>query len=100
MRKVLSLIVRDIESNKYIIAKYINLNIYVLGHHLNNRPVEALFRYIAFIIDNFRAKMLIEINIFVVKNIDLIIFTRIDYVDSYNIIFELIVISLVRLFIK
>ena len=44
--------------------------------------------------------MLIDINIFDIKNIDFVISARIDYIDNCNITFEFIVISLSRPFIK
>ena len=44
--------------------------------------------------------MLIDINIFDIKNIDFVIFARIDYIDNCNITFKFIVISLSRFFIK
>ena len=51
-------------------------------------------------INNLKAKILIEIDILVSKNIDLIISLRIDYINSYNITFKFIVILLLRSFIK
>ena len=44
--------------------------------------------------------MLIEINIFNFKKINLIIFIYINYINNYNIIFKFIIISLIRSFIK
>ena len=44
--------------------------------------------------------MFIDINIFVYKNIDLIIFTRIDYINNYYILFNLNVILFIRPYIK
>ena len=44
--------------------------------------------------------MLININIFIFENIDFIIFTRINYIDNCNIIFQFIIISLTRFFVK
>ena len=44
--------------------------------------------------------MLIEMNILIFENIDFIISTRTDYINSYNIIFKLIIVSSIRLFIK
>lgn len=79
--------------------EYINLNIYISSYYANNnRLIKVLFKYITFIINNLRAKMLININILIFKNIDLIIFTRINYINNYNIIFKLSII--LRLFIK
>ena len=50
--------------------------------------------------NNLRAKILIKIDILTLKNIDLIIFIYIDYINSYYTIFQLIIISLLRSFIK
>ena len=44
--------------------------------------------------------MLIDINIFISKNIDFVIFNRIDYIDNCNIIFKFLIISLLKFFIK
>ena len=51
-------------------------------------------------VDNFKIKMLIEINILISEDINLIIFIRISYINNYNIIFKFIIISLIRSFIK
>ena len=53
-----------------------------------------------FVVDNLKIKILIDINIFNIENIDFVIFARIDYIDNCNITFEFIVISLSRFFIK
>ena len=100
MRKVLSFIIYNIKLNKYIIMKYVNLNIYVSDYYLNNQLIKVLFRYIIFVINNLKIKILIEINIFIIKNINLIIFIRINYINNYSIIFKFIIILLARLFIK
>ena len=44
--------------------------------------------------------MLIEINILIIEDINLIISTRSNYINNYNIIFKLIIIFLLKLFIK
>ena len=44
--------------------------------------------------------MLININIFIYENIDLIISTRIDYIDNCYILFNLNIILSIRSFIK
>ena len=61
--------------------------------------MKALIKREAFIVDNLRAKMLIGMNILAFKDIDLIISTRSNYIDSCRIKFELVVIS-PRSFIK
>ena len=100
MRRVSLLIIRDIESNKYIIAEYVNLNIYVLNRYLDSRLIKVLFKYIIFVINNLRVKMLIKINIFIFKDIDFVISTRTNYIDSYNTTFKLIITSSIKPFIK
>ena len=99
MRKTLSLIIREIKLNKYIIIKYINLEIYVSKYY-NDQFIKILLKYITFIINNLKINILIKINIFNFKKINLIIFTRINYINNYNIIFEFIIILLAKLFIK
>ena len=44
--------------------------------------------------------MFIDINILIYEDIDLIIFTRIDYINNYYIIFYFNIISLARSYIK
>ena len=44
--------------------------------------------------------MLIDINIFTFKNINLIIFTRINHINNYETTFQLIMTSLIKSFIK
>ena len=44
--------------------------------------------------------MLIDINIFDIKNNNFIVFARIDYIDNYNIMFKFIIILLSKIFIK
>ena len=51
-------------------------------------------------INNLKIKMLINMNIFTFKDIDFIIFTRINYINNYDIIFSFTIISLIRFFIK
>ena len=53
-----------------------------------------------FVINNLKAKMFININIFAFKDIDLIIFMRINHINNYDIIFPLMMNSLTRFFIK
>ena len=81
--------------------KYINFDIYVLSYYnVNNRFIKVLFKYITFIIDDLRIKIFIDINIFICENIDLIIFTRIDYIDNCYFLFDFNITSSVRFFIK
>ena len=77
-----------------------NLNIYILDRYLDSRSIEVLFKYITFIVNNLRAKMLININIFISKDINFIISKRINYINNYNIIFKFIVTLSARPFIK
>ena len=53
-----------------------------------------------FIINNLRIKIFININIFAYENIDLIIFTRINYINNYYIIFNFNITSFIKPFIK
>ena len=91
--------IRNIKFNQYIIIEYINFNIYILNYN-NDRSIKILFKHIIFVVNNLKTKMLIDINIFDIENIDFIISARIDYIDNYNIIFKFIIISLSRPFIK
>ena len=101
MRKTLLFVIREINLNRYIITKYINLDIYILSYYnVNNRPIEILLKYIILIINNLKIKIFITINIFIYENIDLIIFTRIDYINNYYILFNLNIILFIKPFIK
>ena len=51
-------------------------------------------------INNFRIKMLIDINVFVIKDINLIIVIRKSYIDNYYITFKFTIIFSSKLFIK
>ena len=95
------LVVREIGSNKYITTEFVNLGLYILKHYdVDDRPMKVLLRCQAFVVNNLRAKMLIEINILDSKNIDLIISTRIEHIESYFTVFELNIESLTRVFIQ
>ena len=101
MRKALSLVIREIDLNRYIIIKYINLDIHVSRYYdIDNKFIKALFKYIIFMINNFKIKMLININIFICEDIDLIIFTRINYINNCYILFSLNVTLSIKSFIK
>ena len=101
MRKALLFIIREINLNRYIIIKYINFDIHVSKYYnIDNKFIKALFKYITFIINNFKAKIFININILAYEDIDLIIFTRIDYIDNCYISFNFNVILLTKFFIK
>ena len=76
-----------------------NFSIYVLNY-LDNRFVKALLKYITFVINNLKVKILIDINVLIFKNINLIISSRISYINNYNITFKLIITPLIKLFIK
>ena len=90
---------RDIEFNQHIIVEYVNFSIHVSGYN-NNRPIEVLFKHMVFVVNNLRARMLIDMNIFDIENIDFVISARINYIGNCNITFELIVTPLSRSFIK
>ena len=55
--------------------------------------MKALIKRKTFIINNLRVKILIEIDILTFKDINLIISTYSNYIDSYRIKFKLIIIS-------
>ena len=98
--KDVSLVVREIGSNKHITTEFVNLDLYISEYYdVDDRSVKALFRCQAFIVNNLRAKMLIEMNILDPKNIDLIISTRIEHIESCFTVFELNVKSSTRAFI-
>ena len=94
-------IIREIRLNRHIITRYINLDIHVLNYYnVDNKLIKALFKYIIFVINNLKAKILININILIYENIDLIIFTRIDYTNNCYISFNFNIILSIRFFIK
>lgn len=92
--------IRGINSNRYITAEYINFEIHISDYRVDDRSIETLLKHIIFVVDDLRAKMLIDINILTSENIDLIIFTRSNYIESYDTLFSLIVTLLTRLLIK
>ena len=101
LRKASPLVVRGIGSNRHTTAEYVNLDIYVPGHHSSDgRPVEALLKHMAFVVDNLRAKMLIGMDILAAEDIDLVISTRTGFIGSCNITFQLTVTPPTRPFIK
>ena len=93
--------IREIDSNRHITAEYVNLNISMPSYYdVDDRPIETLCKYMTFVINNLKTKMFININIFIFKDIDFIIFTRISHIDNYDIIFQFTMNSLIRSFIK
>ena len=83
LRKDAPLVVRGIGSNQHTTAEYVNLNIYVPGSHdADGRPVEALLKHPAFVVDDLRAKMLIGMDILGSEDIDLVISTRTGHIGS------------------
>ena len=101
MRKALLFVIRGINLNRYIIIKYINLDIYISKYYnIDNKLIKALFKYIIFIINIFKIKIFIDINILVCEDIDLIISTRIDYINNCYILFNFNVILSIKPFIK
>ena len=101
MRKALSLVIREIKSNRYIIVKYINLDIYVLDYYdIDDKLVKVLFKYITFMVNNLKIKMLIGINILTFEDINLNISKRINRINNYCISFNFNVISSIKPFVK
>ena len=50
------------------------MKIYILGRYAIDRyPIKVLLRYSAYIVNSLRAKILININIIISKDIDLVI---------------------------
>ena len=84
------LLVRGIGANHHSTTQYVNLDIYVPGHHdSDGRPVEALLRHQAFVVDNLRAKMLIGMDILASEDVDLLISTRSGHIGTCRTKFEL-----------
>ena len=95
------LVVRGIGSNQHTTAEYVNLNIYVPGSHdADGRPVQALLKRPAFIVDDLRAKMLIGMDILASEHIDLVISTRTGHIGSCATNFQLTVAPPSRPFVK
>ena len=67
---------------------------------VNDRLIKALFKYFIFIIDNLRVKIFINIDILISKEINLIISISIENIDTYNVLFNLIIILLKRPFLN
>ena len=97
----LSLIIREIKLNRYITIKYVNLDIYILEYYnIDNRSIKALLKYMTFIVNNLKIKIFIDIDILAYKDINLVIFTRIDYIDNFYISFNFNIILFIKPFIK
>ena len=95
------LIIREIESNQHITTKYVNLNMYIFDRYdVDAKFVKALLKCQIFIINSFRIKMLINMNVLAVEDIDLIIIMRKRHIDNCYIIFEFTITSSSRSFIK
>ena len=76
--------IREIESNQHIIIKYVNFNIYISNrYNVDDKFVEVLFKCQIFVINNLRIKMLIDINVLAIEDIDLIIIMRKGHIDNY-----------------
>ena len=93
--------VRGIGSNQHTTAEYVDLDMYIPGRHDDDgRPVEALLRCQAFVVNDLRAKMLVGMDILATEDIDLIISTRSGYIGSCRTTFDLTIAAPPRSFIK
>ena len=100
LRKAAPLAVRGIGSNHHSTVEYINLSIYVPGTHDDGRPVEALLRHQAFVVDNLKAKMLIGMDVLASEDVNLVLSTRAGYIGSCHTKFELIIAPPPRPFVR
>ena len=50
---------------------------------MNRRSIEVFIKRQTYVVDNLKAKMLIDINIITSKDINLVILERIEYINSY-----------------
>ena len=66
----------------------------------DDKFIKVLFKYQIFVINNLRVKMLIDINVLAIEDIDLIIIMRKRHIDNCQITFELTITSFLRSFIK
>ena len=69
-------------------------------HNVDKRLIKVLLKCQIFVINSLRAKMLIDINILIIKDIDLIIVIRKRHIDNCRITFELIITFSLKTFIK
>ena len=93
--------IREIESNQHITIEYVNLNMYIFDcYDVDERFIKALLKSQIFVINNLRAKMLIDINVLVVEDIDLIIIMRKKHIDNCHITFEFTITLFLKSFIK
>ena len=75
---------RSIGFNKYSISNYVFVFIYIPGTNTFENRVKAFITRKAYIIDNFKTKILIEINIINLKSINIFIAKKKIYIKSYK----------------
>ena len=75
---------RGIGFNKYSISDYVLVFIYILGTNTFGNRVKAFITRKTYIIDNFKAKILIEINIIGLKSMNIFIAKKEVYIKSYK----------------
>ena len=101
LRKASPLVVRGIGSNKHTTAEYVNLEIHIPGRHATDgRPVEALLKRPAYVVDGLRAKMLIGMDVMTPEDVDLVISNKTGYIGSCRTNFELTIAPPTRPFLK
>ena len=101
LQKASPLVVRGIGSNKHTTAEYVNLEIHIPGRHATDgRPVEALLKRPAYVVDGLRAKMLIGMDVMTPEDVDLVISNKTGYLGSCRTTFELMIAPPTRPFLK
>ena len=101
LQKDSPLVVRGIGANKHTTSEYVNLNVYIPGHHATDRrPVEAFLRRPAYVVDGLRAKMLIGMDVMTPESVDLVISKEIGYIGSCRTTFELTIAPPARPFLR
>ena len=91
IRIIASLIlVHDIDINHYLIKEYILLEIYFLDKYKSKKKkVRIKITKKAYLVDNLKAKILLNIDIIESKKIDLITLRNKIYIDFYDTIIDI-----------
>ena len=79
-----SLLVRGIGFNKHSILNYVLVSIYIPGTDTSGNRVKTFITREAHVIDNFKAKILIGINIMGPKSINIFVAKKKVYIKSYK----------------
>ena len=75
---------RNIGFNKYSILNYALVFIYILSTNAFGNRIKAFITRKTYIIDNFKAKILIGTNIIGLKSINIFIIKKEVYIESYK----------------